>query len=131
QGRSNLNIMAPANYIGPEPHSEPENRALLRLIHQFHPTVSLALHTKGNVIYYSRLEDKQTAEYLANLVKFQAELSIGSYGGLTDYLALRCNIPSFTIELGDDKLEHPIKKEHLPTIMPSLSLILNYFLTGE
>ncbi len=131
QGRSNLNIMAPANYIGPEPHSEPENRALLQLIHQFKPTVSLALHTKGNVIYYSRLEDKQVAEHLANLTNFQAELSTDSYGGLTDYLALRCNIPSFTIELGNDQLEHPIGKQHLPTIMHSLNCILNYFLTGE
>ncbi len=131
QGRSNLTIMAPANYIGPEPHSEPENRTLLHLIHQFHPTVSIAIHTKGNLIYYSRLADKLQAEHLARLTNFQAELSTGSYGGLTDYLAMRCNIPAFTIELGDDNLPHPIGQEHLPDIMPSLNIILDYFLTGE
>ena len=131
QGRSNLTIVAPANYIGPEPHSEPENRALLRLIHAFHPTISLALHTKGNVIYYSRLEDQQTAQSLAKLTNFQAKLSTGSYGGLTDYLALRCNIPSFTIELGNDNLKHPIGQKHLPDMMLVINQITNYFFTGE
>lgn len=130
-GRSNLTMVAPANYIGPEPHSEPENRALLRLIHKFRPTASLALHTKGNVIYYSRLEDKLTAEHLAQLTSFQAELSTGSYGGLTDYLAMRCKIPALTIELGDDNLAHPLTKENLPTIMPAMNQIIDYFLTGE
>lgn len=130
-GRNNLTMIAPANYIGPEPHSEPENRALLHLIRHFRPTTSLALHTKGNVIYYSRLEDQTIAEHLANQVGFQAELSTASYGGLTDYLALRCGVPSFTIELGDDSLKHPIGETHLPVLMPILNQILNYFLMGE
>lgn len=131
QGRSNLTMIAPANYIGPEPHSEPENRALLHLLCHYRPTVSIALHTKGQLIYYSRLEDQQTAEQLAQKIGFQAELSDASYGGLTDYLALRCCVPSFTVELGDDTLKHPIGKEHLPAIIPTLTQILNYFLTGE
>ena len=131
QGRTNLTIATPANYIGPEPHSEPENRALLRFIRRFRPNTSLALHSKGNVIYYSRVEDRLTAEHLGNLTNFQTELSTGSYGGLTDYLALRHGIPSFTIELGDDDLPHPIGAEHLPTIMPVVNRIIDYFLTGE
>ena len=130
-GRSNLNYPAPANYIGPEPHSEPETHALLRLIKHFRPTASVALHTKGNVIYYSRTADQTTAENLARLTGYQAELSIGSYGGLTDYLALRHGIPSFTIELGNDNFKHPLNKGHLPAIMPAVNHILNYFLTGE
>lgn len=131
QGRTNLNTPASANYIGKKPNSEPENRALLTLIQRFRPTVSLALHTKGNVIYYSRSEDQQTAEDLAKLVNFQAILSYDSYGGLTDYLALKQHIPSFTIELGDDAYTHPLTCEQLPTIMPALQKIINYFLTGE
>ncbi len=131
QGRSNLTITAPANYIGPEPHSEPENLALLRLIKNYRPTASLAIHTKGQIIYYSRLEDQQTAEHLARITNFTAELSNQSYGGLTDYLALRGNIPSFTVELGDDKLKHPIKQNHLSELMPAFTQIMNYFLTGE
>ncbi len=130
-GRNNLTIIAPANYIGPEPHSEPENRALLRLIRQVRPTRTIALHTKGQIIYYSRLEDQLTADHLARITKFTSKLSTNSYGGLTDYLALRCQIPSFTVELGSDNLPHPIGKEHLPTIMDELNPILNYFLTGE
>ena len=131
QGRTNLHTAAPANYIGPEPGSEPENRALLRLIKRFRPTASLALHSKGNVIYYSRPADQATAEKLCALTGFTAELSTGSFGGLTDYLALRHGVPSFTIELGDDHLTHPIGQEHLPDIMPSLEKVIDYFLTGE
>ncbi|MBS7401137.1 MAG: membrane dipeptidase [Eubacteriales bacterium] len=131
QGRSNLTMIAPANYIGPEPHSEPENRALLRLIRNYRPTTSLAIHTKGNVIYYSRLEDQQTAEQLGKLTGYSAELSDASYGGLTDYLALRCQVPSFTVELGDDSLKHPIGKENLTDLLPKLDQIINYFLIGE
>lgn len=131
QGTTNINTPAPANYIGPEPNSEPENRAILRLIKRFQPTVSIALHTKGNLIYYSRPIDRQTAKELSTLTKFPAVLSTGSFGGLTDYLALRYQVPSFTIELGDDKLSHPITKEYLPSIMPTLNKIFDYFLTGE
>ena len=131
QGKFNIKIPAPANYIGPEPHSEPENRALLSFIKKFQPTVSLALHSKGNVIYYSREEDQATANRLATITDFPAILSKDSFGGLTDYLATRHNIPSFTIELGDDKLSHPIGHEHLPSIMPKLTQIVDYFLTGE
>ncbi len=130
-GHTNLRTPAPANYIGPEPHSEPENRAILRLIKNFQPTASIALHTKGNVIYYSRHTDKLAAEKLAQSINFQAKLSTGSYGGLTDYLALRCNIPSFTIELGNNRFKHPLKQKHLPILMPTLNQIFNYFFTGE
>ena len=131
QGASNITTPAAANYIGPKPHSEPENRALLKLINNFKPTISLALHSKGNLIYYSRTQDQHTAEKLSALTNFPAILSSNSFGGLTDYLALQKNIPSFTIELGDDNLKHPIGADHLPEIMPKLSEIINYFLTGE
>lgn len=130
-GVQNITKPAPANYIGPEPHSEPENRALLRLIKKFQPTLSLALHSKGNVIYYSRTADQHTATKLSTITGFPAILSSGSFGGLTDYLALKKSIPSFTIELGDDELKHPISAEHLPEIMPKLKQIIDYFLTGE
>ncbi|MBQ7973609.1 MAG: hypothetical protein IJ295_01475, partial [Clostridia bacterium] len=115
---------------GPTPHSETENHALLRLIKKFRPTASLALHSKGNIIYYSRSEDQHTAQKLSELTEFPAILSSTSFGGLTDYLALHHQIPSFTIELGDDNLKHPITAEHLPSIMPKLTQIINYFLTG-
>ena len=131
KGIKNTIHPAPANYIGPEPNSEPENLALLNLIKYFKPTASIALHSKGNIIYYSRNEDRKTAENLSALTEFPVILSSGSFGGLTDYLALQKNIPSFTIELGDDKLEHPINENYLPSIMPKLSKIINYFLTGE
>ncbi len=130
-GKSNIFTPAPANYIGPEPHSEPETRALLRLIKQTKPNQSIALHTKGNLIYYSRIADAQIANKISKITNFPAILSINSFGGLTDYLALRYKIPSLTIELGDDSLTHPITEEQLPQITSTLTKIIDYFLTGE
>ncbi len=131
QSQTNITTPAPANYIGRKPHSEPENRALLRFIKKFQPTISLALHSKGNIIYYSRQEDEANAATLSHITNFPAILSAKSFGGLTDYLALHHNIPSFTIELGDDKLEHPIQRKYLTSIVPQLTQIIDYFLTGE
>lgn len=131
QGANNIKQHAPANFIGKKPNSEPENRALLKLIQTFNPTASLALHSKGNVIYYSRDEDQSIAQKLSSISDLPAIKSTKSFGGLTDYLALKNNIPSFTIELGDEKISHPIGPEHLPSIMPYLNQIIDYFLTGE
>lgn len=131
QGINNVKNYAPANFIGHKPNSEPENRALLKLINKFKPTTSLAFHSKGNVIYYSRNKDQNTAQKLSAISGFPAIMSTKSFGGLTDYLALKCNIPSFTIELGDDKINHPVGPEHLDSIMPPLTKIIDYFLTGE
>ncbi len=129
QGHSNLTTPAPANYIGHHPHSEPETKAILRLVHDFHPTISVALHTKGEVIYYSRITDQPTAQKLAELTQYRATMSVDSYGGLTDYLALKNDIPSFTIELGNDRLPHPLGREQLSDIMPRLQKVF-YLLTG-
>ena len=129
QGHSNLTTPAPANYIGRRPHSEPENKALLRLIKNFCPTVSLALHSKGEVVYYSRVADRDTAHKIAELTQYRPIISADSYGGLTDYLALKCGVPSFTIEIGNDCYPHPLGKEHLPDVMPRLQKVF-YLLTG-
>lgn len=129
-GKQNLTIPAPANYIGPRPHSEPENRTLLRAIKHFRPTVSLAFHSKGDVIYYSRIADRPVAKKLAELCQYQPKLSVNSYGGLTDYLALKLNIPAFTIEVGADKLKHPIGGNHLDEIWARVNKLLAYFFNG-
>lgn len=131
QGTSNVTTPAPANYIGPRPNSEPETRALLKFIARFRPTVGLALHSKGEVIYYSRPADAATAKKLGEITQYQPELSQGSYGGLTDYLALVQGIPAFTIELGADKLPHPLGAAHLPAIMDRVQNVLYYFFNGE
>lgn len=129
QGHSNLTTPATANYIGRHPNSEPENKALLRLIKSFRPTVSVALHSKGEVVYYSRIADRDTAQKIADLTQYRAVMSANSYGGLTDYLALKCGVPSFTIEIGNDRYPHPLGKEHLPDIMSRLQKVF-YLLTG-
>lgn len=127
-GRCNVTAPAPANYIGPRPHSEPETRALVKFIAAFRPTASVAFHSKGEVIYYSRPADQTAAAQLAQLAQYQAALSVGSYGGLTDYLALKKGVPAFTIEVGADTLAHPLTARHLPAIMAKIDKLLYFFI---
>lgn len=127
QGAKNITTPAPANFIGRCPNSEPETQALLKLIKQYRPTASLALHSKGEVIYYSRDEDRAMAKKLAQVTGYRPALSVKSFGGLTDYLALRCGIPAWTIEVGADTLPHPLDTSTLPDIVPKLVAALHLF----
>ncbi len=128
-GQSNITAPAPANYIGKHPCDQPENKALIKFIYNFMPTYSLAFHSKGELIYYSNPKDKNLALELSKQTTFPIQLSENSFGGLTDFLALKFGIPAFTLELGDDNLPHPITEQELPNIMNKIKNLI-YFLSG-
>ena len=48
-----------------------------------------------------------------------------SSGGFKDYCVSKLKIPSITIEVGNDCLNHPITKEHLPEIYLRNKIIAN------
>jgi g-D-glutamyl-meso-diaminopimelate peptidase len=129
-GKGSQNVFSPAsaNYVGECPESEPETRALVRLVKNFRPTYGLAFHSKGEVIYYSRETDEDKACGLGKITGYRPILSRNSAGGLTDFLAWEMNIPSFTIEVGDDNLTHPIGKSQLPRIMGQITDAISYLL---
>ena len=110
-------VPSASGYIGEFANSEIENRNLLNFIKNKNICYALNYHSKGNVVYYGfeKLNNyqyktsKRHAVYLAKKLKYKAVRSIGSTGGLSDYLFYKCNIPSLTIELGNDNFNHPIK----------------------
>ncbi|MFR1983948.1 MAG: M14 family zinc carboxypeptidase [Christensenellaceae bacterium] len=52
EGKRNVRAAASENYIGPEPFSEPETRALKAFTEEIRPDYTLSYHTKGGEIYW-------------------------------------------------------------------------------
>lgn len=112
-------------YIGEKANSEIENRKLLEFIENKNIVFSLCYHSKGEVVYYGidscemimLKKLKKIATKISKVLNFIPVRSIGSSGGLSDYLVLKKNIASLTIELGSDLLSHPIEKKNLQKII--------------
>lgn len=112
-----------SGYVGEKPNSY-ENKYLLNFLKNKNIFASISYHAKGEVVYYgfSKLSKKslKNAKKLAKIVSkslnFKKIRSKNSFGGLSDYLSFKKNIPSVTVELGSDKLSHPINFSQLETI---------------
>ena len=116
-----------------------ENKFLLKYIKNKNISASISYHSKGEVVYYgfSKLSKKslKNAKKLAKIVskalKFKKIRSKNSFGGLSDYLSYRKNIPSVTVEIGSDKLSHPINFLYLDKIkighMEMIEKVINEF----
>ncbi len=115
QGKSNITYPHYENYVGPYPCSEIETKTLVNFVHKLTPCYVLNLHTKGEVIYYGnfltkeqRGKDKFLANQLCKSSNFECLQTKDSFGGFSDYCEMKLNIPSLTIEYGNDNLSHPI-----------------------
>jgi hypothetical protein len=131
QGEQNIGRAAPANFVGRHPNSEPETQALIKFTNQIKPDLTLSYHSKGEVIYYGfdkkidnlcrflcRRQNRHSKEqeYLDTIHKITGYKLIktkNSTGGYKDWCLFRKNIQSYTIEVGEDILSHPIPLEEL------------------
>lgn len=116
KGKLNVALPGPENFIGESALSEVENISLVKFINKFDFEISVAYHSKGEVVYYGfsgasniiKSKSKKIAKKFAKFLKYKAIISKNSVGGLSDYLCLH-NISSVTIELGNDSFCHPIR----------------------
>ena len=120
---------APGKYSGEYSESEPETKALCRLVRFTEPSLALSLHTQGEEIYYT-----SSAKYPANslpIVKTLSRLTgykisiptgTASYGGFTDWFIDEFNRPSFTLECGIG--ENPLPYSDFDKIYASLKRAL-------
>lgn len=113
-------------YSGEFPESEPEVGALCNYIRWGDDIKSaLTLHTQGEEIYCSakgkmltrcktigKLLERMTGYKMANPEK------MASYGGMTDWMVSKMNIPSFTLECGKGK--NPLPAQDLFSIYTRL-----------
>lgn len=125
-GRLNTRIRGSENCIGDYPASESETAALVRFTLRIKPFVTLSFHTKGGEIYweYGGRGDIAGAEIIAKHTGYVPKIITGSAGGYKDWCIQKLGIPAYTVECGDDGLQHPI--ESLGKIKECFGL-LRYF----
>lgn len=112
-------------YKGLFPFSEPETKAIRRLLGEYPFTGSIAYHSSGNLIYWhygskgKLLDmDRRLAEGIARLTGYalcSTEDARTDGAGCSDHLMLTCRIPSVTIETGGGPC--PLDAGELPEIL--------------
>ncbi|MEG1706672.1 MAG: M14 family zinc carboxypeptidase, partial [Clostridia bacterium] len=124
QGETNLFFRSPSNYVGKCPCSEPESRALASFTERISPLATLSYHCKGEVIYWKFSQSKTRMARDARLAKGVSALtgyplgnSDGSTGGYKDWCIDKLNISALTIEVGDDKFDHPFPYSEFESIL--------------
>ncbi len=141
-GKSNITNPASENYIGKEPFSESESRALRDFTLKVKPNFTISYHSKGEEIYYEFFQGQEELEKdfclarkIAKLTSYKIVSTPYSAGGYKDWCIEKLKIPSITIEVGNDKLTHPIKKGKLSNIYKKnkkvLIVAIKHFLENQ
>ena len=123
-GSQNVRCPSTEDFIGFYPESEREVISLINFTRQVRPSLTISYHSKGEVIYYGfegeseqNIErDRQIGEQLSLVTGYPLIFTENSAGGYKDWCIRTLKIPSYTIEVGDETLEHPIDEEYLPEI---------------
>lgn len=124
QGGQNTFCPNSANFIGFYPNSEREVQNLINFTLRIRPSLTISYHSKGEVIYYgfqgqseeNIIRDRNIGEQLSALTGYPLIFTENSTGGYKDWCIRNLQIPSYTIEVGDNALNHPITEENLPEI---------------
>ena len=135
-GVQNVRCPAPQSFIGYYPMSEREVNVLADFTRSIMPFATLSYHTKGEVIYYgfegqdenSLARDEAIAFRLSAVTGYTPILTKGSTGGYKDWCIEQYGVPSFTIEIGADRLPHPVGEEYLPELFEENRNILHALL---
>ena len=125
-GQGNQNVRCPSteDFIGFYPNSEREVISLIDFTRQVRPSLTISYHSKGEVIFYgfpgqseqNLARDRAIGEQLSATTGYPLIFTENSTGGYKDWCIQKLQIPSYTIEVGDANLEHPIGEENLPEI---------------
>ncbi len=112
---------APTRFGGYKPESEPETIALTRLCRKVQIRHTVALHSQGEVIYWSYgskmpARSKRMAEIMATSSQYALDVPspIATGGGFKDWFIDEFKKPGFTIELGLGK--NPLPAESAQSI---------------
>lgn len=118
---------SPRDYVGEEPLSEPEARALAELTIQRDYRTVVALHTQGEEIYwnYRGYEPAYAKEWASRLGEASGYAPIrltGSDAGFKDWFIQRFGRPGFTVEAGYGV--NPLPYTDFETIYPRVRPML-------
>lgn len=123
-GAQNGFCPAPENFVGFYPNSEREVLSLINFTLQTKPLITISYHSKGNIIFWgfdnqtpeNEERDRNIGEALSNTTSYPLVFTENSTGGYKDWCINTLKIPAYTIEVGDETLEHPLQEEVLPEI---------------
>ena len=131
-GDKNVTERGEENFIGAFPFSERETRALRDFTLNIRPDATVSYHSKGEEIYYefgqteeNLKRDRTLAMKLADATHYKAKIIKGSAGGYKDWCIELLKIPSFTIEVGNDCLNHPIGEEYAEEVFLKNKEVMN------
>ncbi len=98
---------APRDYVGSEPLSAPESRAIYELTLSYSPALTLSYHTQGRVIYWKYLDrEPQGARAIAEMFSRVSGYAVedtpysSGFAGYKDWFIDRFDRPGYTIEAG-------------------------------
>lgn len=124
KGKGNLTDPAPQGYIGPCAFSSEEAQALKSFTLAVRPDFTVSYHTKGEVIYWRFgqnalrcLRDRRLARILQRSTGYPLGEAPCSAGGYKDWCIQKLRIPAFTVEVGSDRLAHPLGESALKDIV--------------
>ena len=115
-----------ALYSGTSANSESETQAMVNFVRR-HTNIkaSINYHTTGNCIYWhygqtgqTKSRDKAIAQKLSSITGYylRDENYTGKGGGFMDWMIDSCNLPSFTLELGNGNISAPQAIQYFPAI---------------
>lgn len=126
---------APRDFVGPEPLSEKESKALFDTTETLNPQVVIAWHTQGEEIYWKFLDlEPQGARALgeemaaASGYKLEEIPYASSFAGYKDWFIQDFDRPGYTIESGYG--ENPLPLSQLPEMIRDNLPIFLLGLTG-
>jgi len=120
---------APRDYVGPEPLSAPESRAVYDLTVRNKFLLTLSYHTQGQVLFWNSGTD--TPEASEAIVRRLARVSgytpedtpaESANAGYRDWFVLRYGRPGFTVEAGLG--ENPLPLTQFPELLQANSPLL-------
>lgn len=124
EGDQNEFFKSSQNYVGKEPFSAAESRALAEFTERIKPCVTLSYHLKGEEVYWEfgqtgsrRERDKRYAQAIGKYTGYTARETSGSVGGYKDWCIEKLGIPAFTVEVGSDRFSHPFPYSELAAIV--------------
>lgn len=123
-GKQNLFYASTQGYVGESPNSEPCTKALVELTKKVKPIFTISYHCKGEEVYsdfFAKKEnikrDNKIAKIVASTLGYKLKsCQNSSSGGYKDWCISQFGIPSVTIEVGSDKLSHPLDESSLDVI---------------
>lgn len=122
---SGITSPSPSQYGGEFPNSEPETRAIVKLIRKYYVETLYAFHSQGEEIFYEYgINTPPKSVYIAKLIAQTSGYSLVkngglcSHGGCKDFFIEKYSRPGFTVEVGKGK--NPLPISDLPSIYERL-----------